>query len=282
MISVIIPAYNEEKVITATLRELIPGVENGELEIIVVCNGCTDNTASVVRSFAPMVQCIETTVASKSNALNRGDELATGFPRFYQDADVILPLDAIRLTSLPLQAESILAAAPQMRMDFQGASWVVRAYYEIWQQLPYVREGMIGTGVYALSEKGRKRFGNFPEVIADDGFIRRLFQSQERTVIDSCFVRVSAPKNLNGLLKIKTRSRLGGYELLKKFPELIGNEEKSYANALLHILGNVYLWPKAPVYLLVNILARIRAKKHAREHGFIGWERDNSSREGRR
>ena len=46
MISIIIPAYNEERVIAATLKELVPGAIAGELEVIVVCNGCTDNAAA--------------------------------------------------------------------------------------------------------------------------------------------------------------------------------------------------------------------------------------------
>ena len=63
-------------------------------------------------------------------------------------------------------------------IDLRGSSLAVRAYYRIWLRLPYVREGMIGVGVYALSEEGRRRFGEFPEVIADDGYVRMLFSSE--------------------------------------------------------------------------------------------------------
>ena len=279
MISIIIPAHNEEKVIGASLKELLTGAVSGEFEVIVVCNGCTDKTAEVVSSFGNAVKCIETPVPSKTNALNLGDAVASCFPRIYQDADVVLSFEAIRQIAQVLHSGKFLAAAPVMRMDFRNASWMVRSYYEIWQQLPYVLEGMIGTGVYALSEAGRKRFDTFPEIIADDGYIRALFKAHERTSVDSCYSLVSAPANLMSLLKIKTRSRLGGYELKKKFPELQGNEEKRYNNALYRLLGQIRLWPKIPVYFYVNVIARLRAKKHARTHGSIGWERDESSRE---
>lgn len=278
MISVIIPAHNEERVIAAALNELLVGAISGELEVIVVCNGCTDNTAAVVTSFGSAIRCIETEVPSKANALNLGDAAASGFPRFYQDADVVLSLDAIRQVAQVLQAGQFLAAAPQMQMDLRKASLPVRAYYEVWQQLPYVREGMIGVGVYALSEEGRRRFDAFPRIIADDGYIRALFRTYERSSVDSCYSLVRAPASLAGLLKIKTRSRLGGYELRRKFPELLRNEEKHYGNALFGLLGQVHLWPKIPVYLSVNLLTRFRAKKYARIQGFTGWERDDSSR----
>ncbi|MDX9835206.1 MAG: glycosyltransferase [Desulfobulbus sp.] len=278
MISIIIPAHNEEKVIVATLGELIAGATSGELEVIVVCNGCTDKTVEIVTSFGPAIKCIETDVPSKTNALNLGDMEVSGFPRFYQDADVILSLDAIRQVAQVLRSGHFLAASPQMRMELREASWPVRAYYEVWQQLSYVEEGMIGAGVYALSKEGREKFVKFPQIIADDGYIRTLFQTNERTSVDSCHSLVRAPSTLSGLLKIKTRSRLGWYELKRKFPELMQTEKKHYGNALLGLLSKVHLWSKIPVYLFVNLLTRFRAKKYAQLQGFTGWERDDSSR----
>jgi glycosyltransferase involved in cell wall biosynthesis len=279
MISIIIPAHNEEKVIASALNPLLAAANSGAVEIIVVCNGCTDKTAEVVTSFGDVVKCIDTPIPSKTNALNLGDSKASGFPRIYQDADVVLSFEAIQQIALVLQSNKFLAAAPMMRMDFRNASWLVRSYYEVWQQLPYIQEGMIGTGVYALSEAGRKRFDTFPEIIADDGYIRALFKTDERTSVDSCYSLVRAPADLVSLLKIKTRSRLGRYELKKKFPEFLENEEKNYSNATLGLLSQIYLWPKLPVYLYVNLKARFKAKEHARIQGFTGWERDESSRE---
>lgn len=46
-------------------------------------------------------------------------------------------------------------------VNLDGASWAVRAYYDIWLSLPYCRSGMIRAGVYALSAAGRARFGDF-------------------------------------------------------------------------------------------------------------------------
>ena len=279
-VSIIIPAHNEGKVIETTLKGLIAGVVSGEFEVIVVCNGCTDNTAAAVMAFSKTIKCIETPIASKSNALNLGDSEAHYFPRIYQDADVVLSSDAIRQIAQVLRSGKYLAAAPEMQMDLNNASWVVHSYYEVWKQLPYVKEGMIGTGVYALSEEGRKRFGTFPQIIADDGYIRALFHAHERTSVDFCCSVVRAPTNINGLLKIKTRSRLGRYELEMKFPELIENEKKDYASATINLLKQINLWPKIFIYLYINLKTRTNAQKYARSLEFTRWERDESSREG--
>src|SRR4051812_17623879 len=107
MISIVIPAHNEAAVIARTLRAMTaPKPEDaGEaagkvarldaLDIVVVCNGCSDTTAEIARSFGPSVRVIETDVASKPHALNLGDAAATFFPRIYADADVVIAPRAI-------------------------------------------------------------------------------------------------------------------------------------------------------------------------------------------
>ena len=201
---------------------------------MVVCNGCTDRTADVARAFGDGVRVIETPIASKTAALNLGDAVVSGFPRFYVDADVTLPLASVRRIAARLAERDALAAAPVMEVDLRGSSLAVRAYYRVWTRLPYVREGMIGVGVYALSEDGRRRFEAFPDVIADDGYVRMLFGPGERVRVDDAPVRVYAPERLSDLVRIKTRSRLGRYELGQRFPDLVADERttKSYRNAV--------------------------------------------------
>src|SRR5262245_57178730 len=180
MISIVIPAHDESAVIARCLEALLRGAQPGELEILVVCNGCSDDTAEIARRFGPDVRVIETAVPSKSNALNLGDEAARGFPRFYVDADVVLEVRDLRATAAALESGRCLAAAPRLRVDLSECSLPVRLYHRIWMDLPYVQEGMLGSGVYALSESGRARVGRFPDIIADDDLVRLAFRPSER------------------------------------------------------------------------------------------------------
>jgi cellulose synthase/poly-beta-1,6-N-acetylglucosamine synthase-like glycosyltransferase len=158
MISVIIPAHNEAQVIRRSLGALLKNALPGELEIIVVCNGCRDETASLARAFGEPVRVIETDIPSKANALNLGDAVAVGFPRIYCDADVILSLDSVRHLSRVLEQGHVLAAAPAVKTIFPpNASWAVRAFYKLWMALPYVKEGMMAAGAYAVSREGHHR-----------------------------------------------------------------------------------------------------------------------------
>jgi len=278
MISIVIPAHNEANVISRCLRQLAQTGESAvKLEVIVVCNGCSDNTAEIVRSF-DQVMCIETNIASKTQALNLGDKEASWFPRFYLDADIGLSMDDISKVVAAMEESHALAAAPSVQMDLTGSSWLVRSYYDIWCNLPYCKEGMIGAGVYVLSEEGRKRFVDFPDVLSDDIFIRDLFTGEERLGVKDAVSIISAPTTLSGLIKIKTRGRLGLYELKSRFPELMKNEGKTYGVAVQELLGKVNLWPKIVVYLGINIITRIRARHQSKTKGFAHWERDESSR----
>jgi glycosyltransferase involved in cell wall biosynthesis len=281
-VSVVIAAHNEEAVLGRCLDALVDGAGPNELEVVVVCNGCTDRTADVARAYGEQVHVVETPTASKTAALNLGDAVVSGFPRFYVDADVALPLTSLRLVAAPLARGDALAAAPAMEIVLRGSSLAVRAYYGIWTRLPYVREGMIGVGVYALSEEGRGRFGEFPEIIADDGYVRMLFDPGERVSVGDAPVRVYGPERFSDLVRIKTRSRLGRHELRQRFPDLVARERttKSYGAALRSIVVRPWLWPAATIYAAVQLRSRRRARGQFAAIADYVWERDQSSRRG--
>ena len=144
MISVIVPAHNEHSVISRTLKTMTARAIPGELDVIVVCNGCTDDTAAVAGSFGPPVRVIETGLAGKTLALNLGDKAATFFPRIYADADVHITIETMRTLANRLETGDVLAVAPIANIDLKDCSWLVRAYYEIRSLLPSGREGIGG------------------------------------------------------------------------------------------------------------------------------------------
>lgn len=294
MISIVIPAFNEEAVIARCLRGLTAGAAPGEIEVIVACNGCRDRTATIAREFGPPVRVVETSRASKIAALNLGDQAARGFPRCFVDADVEITIEDVRRVAALLAEGRVHAAAPGLRVDLTRSSWAVKAFYAIWLRRPYHRAGTIGSGFYAVSETGRARFTQFPEIIADDAYMRALFRPDERGAVPGAQFTIRAPKTLRDLIKIKTRSRLGLYELYRKFPDLPGYRDRSReaplteadraipSRSILHRepwLAHPSLWPCTLVYLFVNLVTRLRAQRQRATLGAYRWERDNSSRQ---
>lgn len=279
--SIIIPAHNEETVIGRCLDAILKDAPRNGVEIIVSCNGCRDRTAEIAREYGDPVRVVETNTASKATALNLGDKAASAFPRLYVDADVVMDWRSIEAVVVELNKPGVLAAAPTAETDLTGVSWPVRAFYRVWTRTDYFRSGMIGCGVYGLSEEGRRRFDEFPPVIADDGFVRSRFVGDERRSVTDARVVVYAPRTLSDLIRGKTRSRLGRYELASHFSSQVQSEqaEKRYLRSVVGLIRDPRSWISLPWYLGVNLVVRYRARRQYGRLGCYNWERDESSRQ---
>lgn len=96
-VSVIIPAFNEEKVIAATVERILSS-DHPHLEIVVIDDGSLDDTAGIVtRSFGtdPRVQLLRIANGGKANALNLGLANARGEVVVALDADTQFDTDTI-------------------------------------------------------------------------------------------------------------------------------------------------------------------------------------------
>ena len=249
------------------------GAPPGELEVLVVCNGCHDRTADVARRSAPGATVIEIPVASKVEALNVGDEHATHFPRFYLDADVELTYPALVSVARALTEEGVSCAAPRPLFDLKARPWAVRAFYAVLQGVPYFSQDMVGTGVYALSAQGRDRFGAFPELIADDQFVQQLFDRSERRSVAGAHFVVHPPANLRGVLAMRARAYRGNRELARSGLALSEPPPSGLKSVLRRALVPAQA-PAVAVYAGVNVVA----KGLAYGRSSSTWERDESAR----
>lgn len=84
--SAIIPAYNAEKYIGATIESCL-AQESVGCEVIVVDDGSDDNTLAVVRSFGNRVRIVCQKNAGPAAARNHGASLAKGDVLAFLDAD---------------------------------------------------------------------------------------------------------------------------------------------------------------------------------------------------
>lgn len=275
--SVIIPAHNEASVICRCLDTLLAGFEPGELEVIVVCNGCTDNTAGVIRRSRHDVRVLEIAVASKTAALRAGEANLTAFPRLYLDADVLVTSLAVRRVLEFLRAPKSLVARPPIKYDTARSSLLVRSYYRARAQVPSVMNAVWGAGAYGLSTDGRSRFADFPDVIADDLFVDRHFTRDEITIVDVHPVTVNVPRRTRDLLRVLRRTYRGNAEN----HDLATNQvdRSSTTASTLRELRKVAItkpWRALDVmtYVGLAMIARFTLSVTA----YHGWERDDGSR----
>jgi hypothetical protein len=272
--SVVVPAHNEARGLRANLVKLLVGLPQGALDVVVVCNGCTDDTAAVARSV-PGVRVIEIPEASKARAVAVGNRATGVFPRFHLDADVTLGgSDVIRMIDA-LREDGVLAVAPERVVPMDGVSWPVRAFYRVWQALPQVRDGLFGRGVVALSAEGQARVDALPSLMSDDLAISEAFSPHERRVVSRAAVVVRPPRTVADLVRRRTRVATGNAQY-----DDAGASRTSTSLLTLAALG--LRDPRAalclPVFLGITLRARWGARKAVRAADFTTWLRDESSR----
>lgn len=278
--SVVIPAHDEAAVIGRCLDALFTGFLQEELDVVIVCNGCADETAALARSSGHSVRVVELSTASKPAALRVGDAAASAFPRLYLDADVILPGSAARLVLERLRAGAV-AARPPIRYDSDAASWLVRSYYRARSRVPAVLGSLWGAGVYGLSAVGRRRFGAFPDLVADDLWVDGHFTDGEIEIVDCPPVVVVAPRRTRDLVEVLRRVYVGkGERASAADPD--GRAPETIASTL-RDLGR--LAAAGPVAALdaATYTAFAAGARLAVSLGSVsgdGWGRDESSRTG--
>ncbi len=89
LISVIVPTYQHAATLPACLDSILAQAGVG-IEVIVVDDGSTDNTAEVLKRYANKVTVIHQENKGSNPARNRGLYAATGKYLMFADADVIL------------------------------------------------------------------------------------------------------------------------------------------------------------------------------------------------
>jgi glycosyltransferase involved in cell wall biosynthesis len=273
--SVVIPAHNEESVLSRCLDALLAGSEPGDLEIVVAANGCTDRTIEIARSYGDRVIVVEVLEASKPAALNAGDRAASVFPRVYLDADITVSAAAIRSVMAEMERTGALAGAPRAVIELDGSSAIVRSFYRVWCETPWFTDNLVGSGIYVLSAAGHARLGAFPAITNDDQYVHDLFEVRERVTSNAFDFLVRPPRTAKGLIKRRSRTLLGQRELHRRFGQLPGRARRiSMMELLRQRRVNVR---DLMVYAFIAKLAAFSAARKEKR-GDRSWERDETSR----
>jgi glycosyltransferase involved in cell wall biosynthesis len=264
-------------VIGRLLRGLLRDAEPGEFDVVVVANGCTDDTAEVAAGFGPDVTVLTTPVPSKFAALRLGDDKARDFPRLYVDADVELGTADARALADALDEPGVLAVAPERELALDRRPPSVRWYYQFWERLPVVRAGLFGRGVIGVNAEGKKRLGEIPDVLGDDLAASVAFEQPQRRVVARARVRVHAPRTRADLVRRRIRSLTATAQLAQR-TEAVAGARTTRADLLTVVRKDPRMALRLPVFLGITALSRRGAQRQIRAGDYTTWLRDESSR----
>jgi glycosyltransferase involved in cell wall biosynthesis len=272
-VDVIVPAHNEEAVIGRTLAALLDGALPGEFDVLVVCNGCADRTADRVRSEFPEARVLELSQASKTAAINAGLRATGAAEVLLLDADVELPAASARALIAALRSQDGDAAIGCMDIDDSSSSPVVRGFYRIWKEHPYLSRGKFAAAI-AMSREVVDRIGELPAIVADDSYLWRTIPEDRTVVVDSVRFRVRVPRTLGSLVRVRSRIHRGNRQLDRLVERRDQEQAAPKLDFLRRVLAKPSLWYAFGCFVMVGCVARARS----RLAGPV-WERDTDSRQ---
>jgi cellulose synthase/poly-beta-1,6-N-acetylglucosamine synthase-like glycosyltransferase/peptidoglycan/xylan/chitin deacetylase (PgdA/CDA1 family)/spore germination protein YaaH len=222
-VSVIVPAFNEERVIVRTIASLLNQQYAGPIEIVVVDDGSSDDTADIVEEAYgehELVTIHRKPNGGKASALNYGIEHAQHEIVIGLDADTLFDDDTISELVKPLQNPRVGAVAGNAKVG-NRINLVTR-----WQALEYVTSQNIDRRAFSLLDcitvvpgaVGAWRrtlvqaVGGFREdTLAEDQDLTLAIRRAGYSVAyaDGAIAYTEAPDTLRGLAKQRFRWSFG-------------------------------------------------------------------------
>lgn len=179
MISVIIPAYNEEKALPATLRALL--AQPGDYNVLVVDGGSTDRTRAIVLT-EPRARLM-TAPKGRASQMNAGAREARGEWLLFLHADTLLPDGALaRLNRM--EGDAGIQAGGFFH-QFSGGDWRLRLI-SLLDNFRCVRSRIIyGDQAMFVRRELFHRLGGFPDqpILEDVAFCERLIRATEPVLL---------------------------------------------------------------------------------------------------
>jgi peptidoglycan-N-acetylglucosamine deacetylase len=253
LVTVLIPAFNEEKVIVATVERILSS-DYPDLDVLVIDDGSKDHTAYITRSHFmndKRVSVISIPNAGKANALNVGLANARGEVVVALDADTQFERTTISRLVRWFSDPEIGAVAGNAKVG-NRINMITR-----WQALEYIvaqnleRRALsaldtltvVPGAVGAWRRDALKELGGFPpDTLAEDQDLTIAIQTRGyRVQFDPTAVAwTEAPATVRGLAKQRFRWAYGTLQCLWKYRRITFNAD--YGELGLVALPQVWLF----------------------------------------
>lgn len=263
-VSIIVPAWNEEKTIARTIQTLINlDYPKDKIEIIIVNDGSTDRTAAVVKQFIAKYKNRDIKLYSKENggkgsAMNYGFKRAKGEFVVNMDADSFVAPDALKKMLGYFDNKKVASVTPAMSIYKPKGFWLHLQFAEFMLGI-YLRKifdlneaiHVIPGPFSAYRKSFFEKYGYISEHNpTEDTEIAMRIQSKGYKIKNSISanVYVKQPHNFSGILKQRLRWYYGFTKNAFNYPELF--PPKRWDNLAVLILPSAF----ASVLIAITML----------------------------
>jgi cellulose synthase/poly-beta-1,6-N-acetylglucosamine synthase-like glycosyltransferase/spore germination protein YaaH/peptidoglycan/xylan/chitin deacetylase (PgdA/CDA1 family) len=284
-VSVVIAAYNEEKVICKTVNSLLSSGYPA-FEILIIDDGSKDNTSVVIQEFYanhPHVKLIKKTNGGKSSAVNLGFKEAKGEIVVALDADTLIAENAISLLVNHFKNEDVAAVSGNVKVGNK------RNLLTNWQHIEYVTGfnlerrafaalnciTVVPGAIGAWRKTAVEEAGYFKEdTLAEDTDITLTLLRNGKKIEfeEKAYAYTEVPEDIKSLAKQRYRWVYGTLQCLWKHREALFNKKH---NSLGYIaLPNMWLFQYiyqtiSPIADILFIIALFNTHPEKAAIGFI-------------
>jgi len=236
-VSVVMAAYNEEKVIAETLRTLLATDYKGEIEVVVVDDGSHDQTAAEVERFASSelrVRLLQQENHGKARALQRGLAAARHGIIVFIDADTQCQRDTLPRLLEPFADARIGAVSGHAKvgnlrtfiarcqaLEYTCGFNLDRRAYNRWNCITVVPGAISAVRKDAIDEAGGLSLQTLAE---DTDLTLSLHRQRQRIVyVPGAIAWTEAPETVRTLARQRSRWAYGTLQCLWKHRDMVFN-----------------------------------------------------------
>ena len=258
-VSIIIPAYNEEKVIVRTVKSCLAlDYPKNKLEIVVVDDGSSDNTFGEVKKIRDKrLRVFRKENGGKGSAMNYGIKRAKGNVIASLDADSFVSSNALKKMMGYFNDDKVMSVTPALNV-YQPRNFVERLQYAEYAMSIFLRKvfGMVNAihvvpGPFSIYRKSFfDKYGAFDEDnITEDTEMAMRIQANHYHIKNSmeASVQTVCPSNFKSLLKQRMRWYYGFSKNAVKYKRLFSFKYGDLGAcvlpaAILAVLSTAYLF----------------------------------------
>ena len=236
-ISVVIAAYNEEKVIAETMRTLLATDYKSQIEVVVVDDGSRDRTVAEVERIAasePRVRLLQQENGGKARALQRGLAAARNGIIVFIDADTQCQRDTLPRLLEPFADKRIGAVSGHAKvgnlrtfiarcqaLEYTCGFNLDRRAYNRWQCITVVPGAISAVRKDAINEAG----GLSLETLAEDTDLTLCLHRQRQRIVyvPDAIAWTEAPESVHALTRQRSRWAYGTLQCLWKHRDMVFN-----------------------------------------------------------
>ena len=290
-VSIIIPAYNEEKSIAKTIKSALSiNYPKNKFEIIVVDDGSKDNSYQIAKRFAsnqnPKVKVFKKDInGGKGSALNLGIKKARGEIIITMDADTIVHPDSLKKMVGYFTEGDIMSVAPAMGVFEPKNIWrriqQIEYYMGVILRKSFASMNAIHITPGAFSAYRKvffEKHGGFDEKnITEDLEVALRIQSLDYRLenAEEAAVYTIGPGTFRSLMVQRRRWYTGLMKNLWDYRRLFGPKTGALGTVVLPTaISTIFLSVTLTIYVVIKALAKI--KKELLELNAINFQFQNT------